>query len=241
MNEPLDHLLQRLLDHDLTAEERRLLEARLEADPSARARQQELSKVFDALRSARLDAAPAGMRDDVLEAIRGAAPSKVQAPARAGRPSFPWLRLALPLAGATVAALLLTANWQGAPWRVGGEWVAGTLSPRAMDSLRLGHGAASVQVRWHPTASGFELRIQTKDAPVHVALEALTEGTRLSLAPEGSPTFSPRIAAALPANAIVIAEGTAPDTGATIRVSVTFPDGRSAEGQLRLRGLPAPR
>ena len=241
MNEPLDHLLQRQFDNDLSADEQRRLEARLAADPSARARQQELSSVFDALRTARPEAAPPGLRDDVLKTIRGAAPSKVQAPARAGRPAFAWLRLALPLAGASVAALLLTADWQRAPWRVGGEWVAGTLSPRAMDSLRLGHGASSVQVRWYPTARGFELRIQTREAPVHIALEAVTEGTRLSLAPEGSPTFSPRIAAALPANALVIAEGTARDTGATLRVNVTFPDGHSAEGQLRLRGLPAPR
>jgi ferric-dicitrate binding protein FerR (iron transport regulator) len=237
MNESLDDLIQRALDGDVNAEERSRLEVRLTADPAARQRFDELSRVFQALGAARLEDSPAGMRDGVLRAIRVATPARAQAPARAGRPAFSWLRIVLPAAAGVVAAVVLFSSWQGTPLKPAGD-VTGTMSgARSTDGLRLGTGTHSVLVHWNPSESGFQLRIQTGDAPVHVTLESLTPGARLSMAGQGLPTPSSSIEAPLPANALVIAEGTAPDRRANIRVRVTLPDGQLATGEVRLQGL----
>jgi hypothetical protein len=238
MNEPLDDLIQRALDGEASAQDRMHLEARLAADPAARGRYDELSRVFQALGAAHLEGSPAGMRDDVLRAIRGAAPARAQAPARAGRPVFSWLRIALPVAAGAVAALVLFSSWQGTPWRPSDGGVTGTMSgARSTEGLRLGTGPGAVLVHWNPSETGFQLRIQTGDAPVRVTLESLTSGARLSMAAQGVPIPSPHIEATLPANALVIAEGMAPDRRATVRVSITLPDGQLATGEVRLQGL----
>jgi predicted anti-sigma-YlaC factor YlaD len=238
MNESLDDLIQRTLDGEASTQDRTRLEARMAADPAARGRYDELSRVFQALGAARLEDSPAGMRDDVLRVIRGAAPARAQAPARAGRPVFSWLRIALPVAAGAVAAVVLFSNWQGSPWRPSDGGVTGTMSgARSTDGLRVGTGPGAVVVHWNPSETGFQLRIQTGEAPVHVTLESLTPGARLSLAAHGIPTPSPYVEATLPANALVIAEGTAPDRRATVRVSITLPDGQLATGEVRLQGL----
>lgn len=237
MNESLDDLIQRSLDGDTSAQERAHLEARLTADPAARQRFDELSRVFQALGAARLEDSPAGMRDGVLRAIRVATPARAQAPARAGRPTFSWLRVVLPAAAGVVAAVVLFSSWQGTQWKPTGD-VTGTMSgARSTEGLRVGTGPHSVLVHWNPSETGFQLRIQTGDAPVRVALESLTPGAGLSMAAQGLPAPSPSIEATLPANALVIAEGTAPDRRANVRVRVTFPDGHLASGEVRLQGL----
>lgn len=249
MTDTIDDLIQRALEGEATAAERARLEARLASDPAARGRYDDLSRVFETLAATSLAEPPAGMRDEVLRAIRGAAPawapasaragrpaSAARAPALAGRPAFSWLRIALPVAAGAVAVLVMFA----APltrWIAPGDNVTGTMSGlRSTDGLRLGTGPGAVLVQWGPSAAGFELRIRTGNESARVVLEALTPETTLSLAP-GAPTPSPRIEATLPANALVIAEGAAPSTRATVRVSVTFPDGRLATGEVGLRGL----
>lgn len=237
MNESLDDLIQRSLDGNASAQEKTQLEARMAADLSARRRFDELSRVFQALGAARLEDSPAGIRDDVLRAIRGAASSRAQAPARAGRPTFSWMRIVLPAAAGVVAAMVLFASWQGTHSNPAGG-MTGTMSgARSTDGMRIGTGPHSVLVHWNPSESGFQLRIQTGDSPVRVTLESLTAGTRLSMAGQGLPTPSPSVEATLPANALVIAEGTAPDRRANVRVRVTHPDGHSATGDVRLQGL----
>jgi len=237
MSESLDDLIQRALDGDVSAQERTRLEARLTADPAARLRFDELSRVFQALGAARLEDSPAGIRDGVLLAIRGAASSRAQAPARAGRPAFSWLRIVLPAAAGVVAAVVLFSSWQGTHSNLAGG-TSGTMSgARSTDGMRVGTGPHSVLVHWNPSDTGFQLRIQTGDAPVRVALESLTGGARLSMTAQGLPTPSPNVEAALPANALVIVEGTAPDRRAIVRVRVTLPDGHEATGEVRLQGL----
>jgi hypothetical protein len=237
MNESLDDLIQRSLDGEASAQERAHLEARLTAEPAARQRFDELSRVFQALGAARLEDSPAGMRDGVLRAIRVATPARAQAPARAGRPAFSWLRIVLPAAAGVVAAAVFFSGWQGTQTKPAGD-VAGTMSgARSTDGMRVGSGPNSVLVHWNPSETGFELRIQTGDAPVRVTLESLTPGARLSMAGQGQPTPSPSVEATLPANALVIAEGTAPDRRANVRVQVTLPDGHLATGEVRLQGL----
>lgn len=237
MNESLDDLIQRSLDGDVSAQERTQLEARLTADPAARRRFDEVSRVFQALGAARLEDSPAGMRDGVLRAIRGAASSRARVPARAGRPTFSWLRIALPAAAGVIAAVVLFSSWQGTHSSSPGD-VSGAMSgARSTSGMRVGTGSASVLVHWNPSTTGFQLRIQTGDAPVHVTLESLTAGTSLSMASQGLPAPAPSLEATLPANALVIAEGTAPDRRANVRVSVILPDGHVATGDVRLQGL----
>jgi len=250
VNETLDDLIQRALEGEVTADERTRLDARLAAEPAARSRYDELSRAFEALGSVPLAEPPAGMRDEVMRAIRGAAPAWAAASARAGRtipasrpslragrPAFAWLRIALPLAAGAVAALVLVANWQGSPWRTGGDRVSGTMSGlRSTDALRLGEGASAVLVRWSPSRAGFELRVQAGDTPVQLVLETPTAGATLSLAPAASAP-STRVEATLPANAFVVVQGTAPGTRATVRVSVTQSDGSTASGEVGLQGL----
>lgn len=249
MNDTIDDLIQRALEGEASTAERARLEARLASDPAARARYDELSRAFEALGAVHLAEPPAGMRDEVLRAIRGAAPAWAPAstragrlapaartPALAGRPAFTWLRIALPVAAAAVAALVMFVGLPGGPGS-SGDKVSGTMSGLgSTDGLRLGAGPGAVLVRWAPSEHGFQLRIQTGDAPVRLVLETPTAGATLLLAP-GAPTPSPRVEATLPANALVVAEGTAPNTRATVRASVTFPDGRTASGEIGLQGL----
>jgi hypothetical protein len=250
VNETLDDLIQRALEGEVTADERTRLEARLAAEPAARIRYDELSRAFEALGSVPLAEPPAGMRDEVMRAVRGAAPAWAAASARAGRsmaaprparragrPAFAWLRIALPLAAGAAAALVLIANWQGSPWRTGGERVSGTMSGlRSTDALRLGEGASAVLVRWNPSRAGFELRLQAGDTPVQVVLETPTAGATLSLA-SAAPAPSTRVETALAANAVGVVLGTAPGARATVRVRVTRPDGTTASGEVGLQGL----
>jgi anti-sigma factor RsiW len=250
MTESLDDLIQRVLDGDGSAEERTRLDARLASDPRARSRYDDLSRVFQALSAVQVEEAPSGMRDDVLRSIREAALAKtrdtaragvavpaVRAP-RAGRPAFSWLRLALPIAGGAVAAVVLFTTIGGPPWRAPVGRVSGTMSGAgSADAMRVGSGPAAVVVRWAPSKSGFSLKIQTGAAPVRVVLEGVSPGTALNLAAYGAAIPAPRIEATLPANALVIAEGSAPDTQATVRVTVTLPDGQLASGEVSLRGL----
>lgn len=237
MNESLDELIQRSMDGDTSAQERAHLEARLTTDPVARQRFDELSRVFQALRAARLEDSPAGMRDGVLRAIRVATPARAQVPARAGRPTFSWLRIVLPAAAGVVAAVVLFSSWQGTQPKPAGD-VSGTMSgARSTDGMRIGSGPSSVLVHWNPSETGFQLRIQTGDAPVRVTLESLTPGARLSMAGQGQTTLSPNVEATLPANALVIVEGTAPDRRANVRVRVILPDGHLSTGEVRLQGL----
>lgn len=250
MNDALDDLIQRALEGDVSADERAGLDVRLAADPQARGRYDELSRAFEALGSVPLAEPPAGMRDEVMRAVRGAAPAWAAASARAGhavpaaprprsagRPAFAWLRIALPLAAGVAAALVLLANWQGSPWGTGGDRVSGTMSGlTSTDALRLGEGANAVLVRWGPSRTGFELRVQTGAAPVRVVLETPTAGATLRLAPV-VPVPAARVEATLPANAVSVAEGTAPGPRATIRVRVTLPDGGTESGEIGLTGL----
>lgn len=249
MNGTFDDLIQRVLEGEATAEERTRLEALVASDAAARARYEELSRVFASLGATALEDPPAGMRDEVMRAVRGAAPAWASASARAGgapsgngrpavavrpelRPSFSWFRIALPVAAGAVAAVVLFANWQGGASRPGGDGVTGTMSQlRRHPGLRLGEGASAVHVTWSPAEKGFRLSIRTGDAPVRVALDTQTPGALIALAP-GSPTPSPRIEATLPANALVVAEGTGPESRATVRVSITLPDGQVVTGEI---------
>jgi hypothetical protein len=255
VNDTTDDLIQRALEGDITAGERASLEARLASDAAARGRYDELSRAFEALGAARLEEPPAGLRDEVMRAVRGAAPAWAPASARAGRaepvarpvvaarrPSFTWLRIALPVAAGAVAAFVLFGGLPGGPGQQpAGDGVSGTMSGvRPATGLTVGSGASAVTVHWSPTGTGFQVRLQAGDAPVHVVLETPTAGTLLSLAP-GTPTPSPRVEATLPAHAFVVAEGTASTREATLRVSVTLPDGRLASGEVGLRNLPRTR
>lgn len=249
MNETLDDLIQRVLDGEATAGEQTRLESLLASDPAARARHDELSRVFAALAPLPSEDPPAGLRDEVMRAVRGAAPAWAPSSARAGRasseggravvfarpslrPSFSWLRIALPAAAAAVAAVVLFANWRGGPQGPGGDGVTGAMTEiRPHPGLRLGEGADAVHVTWGPAENGFRLTIRTGNAPVRVALDAQAPGALLAL-PPGAPTPSPRIEATLPANALVVAEGTGPASRATIRVSITLPDGQVATGEI---------
>lgn len=255
MNDTTDDLVQRALEGDLTPAERASLEARLASDPVTRGRYDELSRAFEALGAARLAEPPAGLRDEVMRAVRGAAPAWAPASARAGRaepaprpvvaprrPAFTWLRIALPVAAGAVAAVVLFGGLPGGPGQQpAGDGVSGTMSGvRSTNGLTVGSGPSTVTVRWNPTDTGFQIRLQAGDAPVHVVLETATAGTLLSLAP-GAPTPSPRVEATLPAHALVVAEGTASSSEATVRVSVTLPDGRLATGEVGLRSIPRTR
>lgn len=255
MNDTLDDLIQRALEGEISAGERVRLEARLASDAAARVRYDELSRAFEALGAARLAEPPAGMRDEVMRAVRGAAPAWAPAPARAGRPepaprpaakagrpAYAWLRIALPVAAGAIAVFVLFGPLRPpGPGQPGGDGVTGTMSGvRSTNGLVVGAAPSTVTVRWNPTDTGFALHLQAGDAPVHVVLETRTAGALLSLAP-GAPTPSPRVEATLPAHALVIAEGTASSTEATVRVSVTLPDGRMASGEVGLRGIPPAR
>lgn len=236
MSDSLDDLIQRLLEGEASVEERTRLEARMASDPTVRARHDELARVFHALASIEPAPVPADLREDILHAIRGAAPSRASVSTRAGRPLFSWMRLTLPLTAVAVAVIVLIANQQGLPGRSPADQMSGSMSGAASPgSLRLGAGAQAVWIRSDRTDSGFQLRIQNAGAPSQIRLEALTAGAQLRLEAQAARSSSP-VEASLPANALVIAEGTAPDSGATIRVSITFPDGQSATGEIRLRG-----
>lgn len=241
MTGSLDELIQRALDGEATAAERAELEARLAADPHARARHEELVRVFLALEEARTEDPPAGLRDDVLNAIRGAAPAWRRAPARPGRPIFSWLRLVLPVAGA-VAALAVFVTWQGLDRPVPGDGMSGAMSGADLPSrLRLGSGGDAVFVHSGPAEGGFRVTIQSGDAPVTVVLEAVGPGIVLRLSEPAAPPASSRIEAAVPAHSRVVAEGTSGSSRALVRVSVTLPGGESARGEIGLQGLqPAP-
>jgi hypothetical protein len=252
MTESLDDLIQRVLDGDGSAEERTRLEARLASEPLARVRYDELSRVFQSLSAVKLVEAPSGLRDEILQSVRGAALARTPDSARAGvavaataarapragRPAFSWLRFALPVAAGAAAALVLFMAFGNPPWRTAPDRVSGTMSGAgSADAMRIGTGPAAILVRWAPSPAGFSLRIQTGDAPVRVVLDGVSPGTRLRLADHGAPTASPHLEATLPANSLVIAEGSARDTRATVRVSVTLPDGQLATGEVRLQGL----
>ncbi len=176
MNEPLSHLLQRLIEGEASDAERTRLEGLMARDPGLRRRHDELARVFSALRSARLEDAPAGLRDDILRSIRGAAPARTPA-ARTGRPRLSWLRFALPVAAVAVAAVVLVAERRGGPQAPAGEHTTGALSaadPRA--SLRLGRGPGAVTVTTEAAGAGFRLHVRNGGSPVRLVLEARTEG-----------------------------------------------------------------
>ncbi len=242
MSEPLDELIQRVLDGDATAADKLRLEQRLASDAQARNRYDELARVFDALSATQLEEAPAGLRDDVLRSVREAALARSPAAARTGarapvharRPAFPWLRFALPVAAGAAAALLFFSTQSAPPWRAG-DRVSGTMSePGAAQELRLGSGPGALRVSGRPAGAGFELRLEAGDAPVRVRLE--TSGPGASLALAGN-TASPTLEAALAANSVTLVQGLAGDSRASVRVLATFAAGQVASGELLVTGL----
>lgn len=98
IDEATQELLSRHLDGDLEPGERRLLEARLEAEPSLAAELADLGRLRDGLRAlAARDEPPANL-DAAVEPLRRSAP-----PTPVLRPAYRWLALAATLLiGATV-------------------------------------------------------------------------------------------------------------------------------------------
>lgn len=242
MSESFDELLQRVLDGDATPAERAHLEAHLAADPEARNRREEMGRVFQALEGARLEDPPAGLRDDVLRAVRGAAPSWRRAPARTGRPVFSWMRLALPVAG-VVAALVVFVSWQGVNRTVSKDRVTGTMSGLAnerVERLHLAEGKSTLTVQSTSDANGFWLKVQAGDVPATVVLETGDPGVTLRL-PGIEATAASRIETAVAANSSVVIEGRSHKPVAVIRVTATLAGEAPRHGQLTLSGLqPSP-
>jgi len=240
MTESLDELIQRVLDGDATPAERALLENRLANDPAARSRREEIGRVFQALEGVRVEDPPAGLRDDILRAVRGAAPAWRRAPARTGRPVFSWLRLTLPLAGA-VAALVIFVSWQGLNRSISHDGVTGTMSGVAgRETLRLGTGGDAVLVRTTRLDNGFRLTIQAGNSPVTVVLETPDPGVTLR-PPGGDATPGPRVETSVPAKSLVVIEGNSQNSVALIRVTATPAGGSARRGEVVLRDLhPSP-
>ncbi len=241
MSGSLDELIQRVLDGDATAAERAGLEARIASDPEARSRREEMERVFQALGDARSEDPPAGLRDDILRAVGGAAPAWRRTPARAGRPAFSWFRLVLPVAGA-VAAVVIFVSWQGVNHTVSRDGVSGAMSAaEPQGTLRLGSGGDKVLVRPLKLANGFRLTVQAGDSPVRVVLETAGTGVTLRLPGHDAAKATTRIEASVAANSLEVIEGASRTPVAVIRVTATPEGGTPRHGEVVLRGLqPSP-
>lgn len=245
MTEPLDELIQRVLDGDATPTEKLRLEQRLASDAHARNRYDELARVFEALSATRLEEAPAGLRDDVLRSVREAALARTPGTARTGvpapraaRPAFSWFRLALPIAAGAVAVAVLFVNL-GGPRRIAGDQVSGTLAPPAAPAdLVLGTGPDAVAIRPAVVATGAELRIVAGAVPVTLHLEGADGAVQLATDPA-----APAAGLDLPlaASATATVHVLAPAPGARVLVRITYPDGRVLSGHVPVGSPPTTR
>lgn len=234
MTEPLDELIQRVLDGDASPTEKLRLEQRLASDAHARNRYDELARVFEALSATRLEEAPAGLRDDVLRSVREAALARTPGTARTGvptpraaRPAFSWFRLALPIAAGAVAVAVLFVSL-GGPRRIAGDQVSGTLAPPAAPAnLVLGTGPDAVTIQPVAIPGGAELRVSAGAAPVTIHLEGADGAVQLAEGP-GAPAAA--LDLPLAASATVTLHVHAPAPGARVQVRITYPDGRVLSG-----------
>ena len=184
MREPVEPLIQRVLEGSATPAERERFEAMAAADPALRRRREELEHVFQLLGSARMVPAPEGLRDAVMQAIgpRPAAAGSA-APARAGRVvrgAF-WPRLLLPVAATLAAVVLLWVARPPAPGERGG--VSGTIGgrPETLATL-VGEGPSALQLGAEAVPLGFRLDLRAGDTPGTIEITPLVEGVSLGRA-----------------------------------------------------------
>lgn len=226
----IDDLIQSVLDGEASPSDVTRLEQMIAADPFVRRRHAELQQTFATLaQGAKLEDPPADLSASILAEIRRQKPAVARhAAARpVSRPAFSWLRLALPLAACAAAAVVLL--WSGRPTalRPAAEVTTGTIAAAPLGTLTLGPGEEAASIAWRKTAgAGFALDLKAGASPVTVAIEprdVRLENTAEALA------LDPRAADTI--------LGTVTGDQPSVRVTLTWADGRSASREITLAAV----
>jgi len=161
-----ERALHALLDGSATPAEREQTEAWLAGSPEGRQRRAELDALFAALGSLPRESAPEGLRDDVMEAIRGRGVSRSARPAQAAWSRPRWALLA-PLAVAVVAVIAF-------------PWWRHALGPDALREVSgsiSGAAADGVTSRWHVGDATVSVRVFRDDASAFAEFDVSGGGT----------------------------------------------------------------
>lgn len=236
MREPIEDLIQRVLDGSATSEERERLDALTASDPALRRRREELDHVFSLLGSARLAPAPDGLGDSVLQAIadlpkatsRRAPKASIGSPRGAG-----WFRIVLPVTAVVAAAVLVWAVRTPEPHSRAG--VSGTMAgPSHSVSVRLGDGAAAVVVEGRAVETGIELQLRAGSVPGVADIASPEDGVLLSRSPQVATAGSQQLSIEFEAGSRIMAHGLSATAEVPLRIVVRFADGRQASATLRV-------
>jgi len=240
----LDDLIQHVLDGTASAADRVRLESRIAADPSARERHAEMSRVFRALGDVRLEDPPAGLNQSIMHAVRNSA----NASSRAGRSRLPLARLFFPAAAGFAAGLLCFAALTTTPaWRAGHAPTSGTIggAREALPLLSLGSAGADISVSAEPGDAGATvLELRSASEPLFLSVSAAARA--VTLAPEKSPAFQPAadsrpddIQALLPAHSSLRIDCRPGSGPLAVRITARREgDASAAQGTVRLESLP---
>lgn len=243
----LDDLMHRVLEGDATPAEQYALEARLAADPTARARFDAQADLLQRLSETRLAEVPADLHDAVMAEVRRSplpghstvvhgGPLTV---APSGRTGFD-RRWAFPAAALAVALVMLwftaVRKPPGAP---GGTAVSGAMALAGADgTFNLGEGDAVLIVRWERVPGGFVLRVRTAGQRAEAELTALTPGARLQIdALAGRAQAGRGIQLSLPAHQEGAIRGHSLAPVAVVRIQVRFADGHTVVREIKITGL----
>ncbi|MBK7367562.1 MAG: hypothetical protein IPJ04_06510 [Candidatus Eisenbacteria bacterium] len=226
----IDDLIQTVLDGDASPSDVTRLEQMIATDPFVRQRHAELQLAFAALaQGAKLEDPPADLSANILAEIRRQQPAGARTAAArpVSRPAFSWLRIALPLAACAAAAVVLL--WSGRPntIRPAAEGTTGTIAAAPLGSLTLGPGDEAASIRWR----------KTNGATFALDLEAGTSAVSVTIEPQDVRLESPAGARALAPGATETILGTVTGEQPSVRVTLTWADGRSATREVKLSGL----
>jgi len=190
----IERILNDVLDGVATPEDIARLERLLDQDPTARARYQDLETVFRALKQAGVEEPPAGLRSDILRAVRGGpAPTRARGLGFARIRDLLWTR-PVPafaftfVAGAAAGLLAFTLVAGTTRSRDAGLPVTGTMLPAApaggferVGHLRLAAGDAEVAVETTRRGARIEAAIDAR-SPVPFGIELEYDPGALRLA-----------------------------------------------------------
>ena len=240
MREPIEDLIQRVLDGSATPEERNRLDTLIAADPALRRRHEELAHVFTVLGSARMAAPPEDLRGSVMQAIADL-PTSASRRAQPGSHRIPrgarWFRFALPVTAVIAAAVLVWAVRSPSPASRAG--ISGTMAGQARSvAVRLGDGAAAVVVEGRAAETGFELELRAGMAAGVAVLSTGEEHATLTRSPRASIGDSQQLSIEFEPGSRILAYGRGTGPEVPLRIAVRFADGRQAFATL---GIPVRR
>ncbi len=226
--EAIDDLIQSVLEGDASPSDVSRLEQLIATDAFVRERHARLKQAFDALaEGTALEDPPAGLRENVLAEIRRqqSAAQARSTPRPVSRPAFSWLRLALPVAAVTVAAVVVLWNGRANGPSPALESTSGAIAAAPSNTIAIGQGERAVSIAWRELPGG------------RFALDLVGAGAgpvTVSLAPQRVRLDRPADAIALEPHATDTILGEISGQEPSVRVTLTWPDGRTESRDIPL-------